>query len=76
MKIKHSEILKQTERCECCLQTFEMLSPSGKSSILFFDSVLFYSCKLFQSKHKTIIQLYIIMFQPKTIKCNKYRIGF
>jgi hypothetical protein len=31
MKIKHRENLTKTERLECCLKTFEMLTPSGKS---------------------------------------------
>jgi len=44
MKIKHRENLTQTERHECCLQTFEMLTPSGK---LEFDTPHFQSLIVF-----------------------------
>jgi len=62
MKIKHCENLRQTDWRKCCLQTFEMLTPSDKSSNFHMPNlslIVLQWCTvlLFQIKHKTIIKL-------------------
>jgi len=41
MKIKHRENLTQTEKRECCLQTFEMLTPRPSGNSLNFNTLAF-----------------------------------